>query len=88
MHSYFLRIIRRLIVELVEFFVAAQFVPLVLLLIWEAVNIFAYAMLLGGQKKFVDSVHMPLWTGSFDGFFKRTLTNPRCSDWKNKRNVP
>lgn len=71
--SYLSQALRRLIIELVEFFVAAQFVPLVALALWEIAAIAAFSLLFFGHNDLMRFLQVPAWLLSFDGLYRALL---------------
>ena len=64
--SFLSHVFRRLIIELVEFFVAAQFVPLALLILWEVAHLVAYALALTGRFDVLYFLQLMPWFASFE----------------------
>ena len=64
--SFLSHVFRRLIIELVEFFVATQFVPLALLILWEAAHLVAYALALTGRFDVLYFLQLLPWPSSFE----------------------
>jgi hypothetical protein len=71
--SFLSHVFRRLIIELVEFFVATQFVPLVALALWEIMAISAFSMLLFSHNELMRFLQVPTWLLSFDGLYQALL---------------